>query len=356
MEGGFEFIGGVRPGVGGGGGVCGVAELLPLGVGQVGDFEDGVGHGLGVFRGDEFAVAVVEEGGGGAGGGSDDGGSAGHGFEDGEAEAFDAGGEEPGVAVGVQLGDEGLFGAEGPVGVGGEGHFGEDFVGAEGEDFEVGELLAGEVEGLDGDVGAFEFGGGVHEADGGGGLFAARGGGEVFCVEGVGDEGGVGVVELCACEFFEPGGDDDFFHGESPGGVDAVFGLVPHVGFVVLDEVDFCAFGGGEGGGPLGGFPPGGDEDVGVGEVFGADGAGVGELDAGEAAGAGGEGEAVEVGGAFVVIDGEFSGVFEGAPDFAEGGFWVLRLDGEEGVAAVGELLGVAGDDAAAAGAGIGGE
>ena len=178
-----------------------------------------------------------------------------------------------------------------------------------------------------------------------------RGGeGEAGEVEAVVDE--VGALAEVFGDLLEPAGDDDLFERRFPGVEDAGFRAGP--GFKVLDEIEAAAPGGGIVLGPLGGFPGGGDDDVGVGDVFGGEREDPKEIDGGRD---------VEPGGGFEAA-GEFVAEVEadGLEGFARTEAGERLVDAEEGgmddgdvMSAGGEVVGVfVGDFEAADGVGAG--
>ncbi len=131
------------------------------------------------------------------------------------------------------------------------------------------------------------------------GLLSARRGVEEFHIDAVGDTGDFAIGEFIVRQVREPARDDDFVERESPGGIDVLGVAAP--GFVMLDEKCLGALGRGKVRDPRGGFPPGGDDDIGVGKIVIAERAVVidrGVRDAG----------AVEEGFAGCPDGGEFSG------------------------------------------------
>ncbi len=100
VEGGFEAVGGVVRGSSWRRWRRALSEMSCQAPGRYGRRrkEDGGGHGFGTFPcGDGESAAVGEGFGCEPAGGGDDGVQRGHGFEELETEAFDAGGDEPGV-------------------------------------------------------------------------------------------------------------------------------------------------------------------------------------------------------------------------------------------------------------------
>ena len=134
-------------------------------------------------------------------------------------------------------------------------------------------MLARQFAGTGADVCALDMGMGINEADRRLRLLATRRRVELDQVHRVRDDTDVDIADVIFDRLLEVPRDGNFQIWQAQGAVHARRQLGVEPDFVALDQMHFAALAGGHGFHPERRFPPGGDDDVGIGNIVGCDGA-----------------------------------------------------------------------------------